>query len=255
MRVTALYSTPVKGLRVTARSRVTLERGGVRGDRRFYLVDERGRMVNGKQLGVLNEMTATLDEAGILTLSLPGGERIAGAVEPGELVATTFFSKPREAQAMRGPFSAALSDAAGRSLRLVAPSDGSTAVDRGEQGGVSLMSRASLARVAEFADAAELDARRFRMSIELDGVAPFAEDGWVGRELVVADARLSIHGHVGRCLVTSRDPESGEVDLPTLDILRSLRGPAATTEPLAFGVYGEVLRPGDVAVGDRVDVA
>jgi uncharacterized protein YcbX len=116
------------------------------------------------------------------------------------------------------------------------------------------MSRASLARVADSADTAQLDARRFRMSIELDGVAPFEEDGWVGRELVVADARLSIHGHVGRCIVTSRDPESGEVDLPTLDILRSLRGQAATTEPLAFGVYGEVLRAGVVAVGDRLHV-
>ena len=42
--------------------------------------------------------------------------------------------------------------------------------------------------------------------------------------------------------------------MPTLDILRSLRGQAATTEPLAFGVYGEVLRAGVVAVGDRLSV-
>lgn len=37
-----------------------------------------------------------------------------------------------------------------------------------------------------------------------------------------------------------------------LDLLRSYRGDLDTTEPLAFGVYGEVLEGGTVAVGDAV---
>jgi len=41
-------------------------------------------------------------------------------------------------------------------------------------------------------------------------------------------------------------------DAPTLDLLRSYRAGLDTTEPLAFGVYGEVLEPGRVAVGDAV---
>ena len=59
-------------------------------------------------------------------------------------------------------------------------------------------------------------------------------------------------GHVGRCLVTSRDPETGEVDLPTLDLLGAYRRDLDTTEPLPFGIYGEVLVPGVVRVGDAV---
>ncbi len=65
---------------------------------------------------------------------------------------------------------------------------------------------------------------------------------------------MLLHGHVGRCIVTSRHPESGVVDLPTLDLLRSFRSGLDTTEPLPFGVYGEVLRAGVVHVGDRVEV-
>ncbi len=39
-----------------------------------------------------------------------------------------------------------------------------------------------------------------------------------------------------------------------LDLLRSYRGGLDTTEPLAFGVYGEVVEPGRVALGDRVEL-
>jgi uncharacterized protein YcbX len=57
---------------------------------------------------------------------------------------------------------------------------------------------------------------------------------------------------VGRCLITSRDPESGRIDLPTLDILRTYRRDLDATEPLPFGIYGSVLEPGTVRVGDAV---
>jgi uncharacterized protein YcbX len=60
-----------------------------------------------------------------------------------------------------------------------------------------------------------------------------------------------VRGHVGRCLVTTRHPDSGLSDLPTLELL-SYRRELATTEPLAFGVYGEVLEPGRVRVGSVV---
>ncbi len=59
-------------------------------------------------------------------------------------------------------------------------------------------------------------------------------------------------GNVGRCLVTSRDPDSGEINLPTLDLLGEYRQGLDSTEPLPFGIYGEVVRPGTVRVGDAV---
>jgi uncharacterized protein YcbX len=90
------------------------------------------------------------------------------------------------------------------------------------------------------------------MSIEIDGAGPFAEDDWIGAQIQVGEATIRPRGHVGRCIVTSRDPDTGVVDVPTLDLLRDLRGAAATTEPLALGVWGEVLVPGEVRVGDAV---
>ena len=251
--VAGLAATPVKGLRIGACSSLRLEHGQIVGDRLFYLVDDRGRLVNGKLAAGLQALTADYDEARRrLTISFPGGERVEAPIELGAKLRTRFYSSEREARLVNGPFAEAISEHLGLAVRLMAPADGSAAADRGAAGAVSMVSRASLALLARVAGESAVDVRRFRMSMELAGAAAHEEDQWVGERLSVGAARIAIEGHVGRCIVTTRNPESDEVDLPTLDLLRSYRANAATSEPLAFGVYGAVLEPGSVRVGDAV---
>ncbi len=249
--VRRLSIAPVKGTRLRLVERVSLERHGVRENRRFYVVDARARMVNAKVLGELQTVLADYsDPDRRLTLTFPSGREVSGTVELGERIQTRFFSRQIEARALEGEWSAALSEHVGRPLRVVEPVDGS-AVDRGAQAAASLISRASLDRLAAEAGEDELDARRFRMLIEVDDVDAHAEDAWVGRRMRVGGALIAWRGHVGRCLITSRDPDSGEIDLPTLDILGGYRGGVEATEPLPFGIYGRVLEPGEVALGDQ----
>jgi hypothetical protein len=249
--VTALCVTAVKGLRVRRVEEIVLQQDGARNDRRFFLVDEKGRMVNGKVIGELQEIVSTFDsEAGQLTLEFPGGTRLTHTVTLGPEITTRFFSRERTARLVDGPWSEAISTHVERPLRLVMAD---SAVDRGLDGAVSLVSSASLRHLAEVADTDTIDARRFRMLIEIDGVAPHAEDGWVGRSVRVGGAVLRFEGHVGRCLVTSRDPESGTVDLPTLDLLRAYRSDIVSTEPLPFGIYGAVEQPGAIRLHDPVE--
>ncbi len=251
--VAALSATPVKGLRIVRRSTLRLEPGRIAGDRLFYLIDSRGRMVNGKRVRGLQTVSADYDERDArLTLAFPDGTALAAPIELGEEVPTRVYSSPRAARVLRGPLAGALSRHVGLELRLVAPADGGSVADRGTAGAVSLISRGSLARLAEVSGADTVDARRFRMSVELDGVGAHEEDRWVGRSVSLGEARIEIAGHVGRCVVTTRNPETDEVDLPTLELLRSYRAALATSEPLAFGVYGRVLRPGTINVGDTV---
>ena len=63
--------------------------------------------------------------------------------------------------------------------------------------------------------------------------------------------RQTFNGDVGRCVVTSRDPDTGIVDVPTLVTLASYR-PEGHSEPLPFGIYGAVAHPGRVRRGDAV---
>lgn len=89
------------------------------------------------------------------------------------------------------------------------------------------------------------------MLFEIDGTTPNEEDTWIGRHVRVGDAELIVTGDIGRCVVTSRDPDTGQTDLPTL------AAPAASrregrSEPLPREVKGTVYTPGRVRVGDRV---
>jgi uncharacterized protein YcbX len=255
IRVAALATTAIKGFRIRTRDELLLGPHGAREDRRFFVADARGRMVNGKQLGELCTLVADYEEAGrALTLRFPDGRVLAGPVELGPRTEVGFFSQTILAAPVLGPFAAALSDHAGQELVLMEPDRQGGAVDRGPRGTISLISRASLAGLAEVAGLEAIDARRFRMLIEVSGTRPHEEDGWVGGAVRIGDALVSFEGHVGRCLVTSRDPDSGVIDLPTLELLRSYRAMQDTTEPLPFGVYGRVLEPGRVRVGDAVVV-
>ncbi|MBV9798660.1 MAG: MOSC domain-containing protein [Solirubrobacterales bacterium] len=254
--VTGLAITPVKSTRLRGVEQIRLERGGVRENRRFYLIDARDHLLNGKRLGELCALVADYSESSEsgrrLRLTFPDGRVLEDEVTPGAEVTTRFFSKTARARLIDGPWSAALSEYARRPVRLV-EANGS-AVDRLEPGVASLISRASLARLAAEGGERDVDARRFRMLIEVDGVAAHAEDGWVGSRTRIGDAVVGWVGHAGRCLTTSRDPETGVIDLPTLDILRSYRGELETSEPLPFGIYGEVVREGVVRIGDEVEV-
>lgn len=248
--VTALRVTPVKAMRLQEVEAIEIGELGAVGDRCFYFIDARNRMVNGKQHGALMTVVPDYDMAGgRLTLTFPDGQVVTGTVEHDEPVTTQFFRRTDQVPAVRGPWSEAVSEFIGAPLRLVAATTG---VDRGRAGATSLISRASLGRLAEEAGTDGIDARRFRMLIEIDGVAAHGEDRWIDRRLRVGEALLRMRGHVGRCLITSRDPESAVADLPTLDLLRAYRGDEDGTEPLPFGVYGEVLEGGAVRIGDPV---
>lgn len=249
--VTALHTAAVKGTRLCSVQQVLLDERGAAGDRKFFVADARDRMRNGKQIGRLQAVVAHF-EPPRLALEFPDGSVIDGEIELGEPIETQFFSHRVTGRQVLGPWSQALSDFCGEPLRLL---ESGSAVDRGAKGPVSLISRGSLRRLGEQAGTGPLDVRRFRMTIEVDGVAPHGEDGWLGRRLQIGTAVLRFDGNVGRCLVTGRDPETGETTMPTLDLLRAYRAGLETTEPLAFGIYGRVLRPGTVTVGDTVTPA
>jgi uncharacterized protein len=253
--VSGLALTAVKGTRLREVRRISLDHDGVRENRRFFLIDERARMVSSLRIGELQTIVANYSDADRnLSLEFPDGRVVDGPVRLGEAVDAQFYSSKVRVPLVLGPWSQAISELAGQPLRLVESHRACGAVDREADGTLSLISRASLARLAQQGGESKVDGRRFRMLIEVDGVPAHAEDQWVGSCARIGSARVAFNGHVGRCRITSRDPETGAVDLPTLNLLGAYRKGLGTTEPLPFGVYGEVREPGSISVGDRVVV-
>jgi MOSC domain-containing protein len=245
---------PVKSLALVHRDEVELEPFGVRENRRFYLVDDNGRMINGKVVGPLVRAVPDYDDkAGRLALHLPDGDVVEGDVAVGDLLTTSFFGRPVAGRVVEGPWSEVLSRLAGRSLRLVRTEEPGHGADRGGRAGVSLVGTASLEALANAAGVDSVDGRRFRMLFGVDNVPPHAEDRWIGRRLHIGDAVVRLRGNVGRCVITTQNPETGVPDLDTLRVLGTYRGEVETSESLPFGVWGEVVEPGRVRLGDPVE--
>ena len=251
-RLAWISIAPVKSMALVFLDAARLETTGIAGDRAFAVVDEADRLVNGKRAGQLALVRPTWDGAtGDLTLALPDREPTAGRVELGDCGEGWFFGHARPIREVAGPWTDALREWTGRPVRLVALDGAGEGPDRGP--GATLLSTAALASLGRDGGAAEpLDRRRFRMTFGIDDVAAHAEDGWLGRAVRIGDAIVRVAGNVGRCAVTTHDPDTGRPSFDTLRVLQLTRGHLPTSEPLPFGVWSEVVRPGKVRIGDPV---
>jgi uncharacterized protein YcbX len=193
-------------------------------------------------------------EDGRLLLRFPDGTEVGAEVDVGERLVTSFFGRPVEGRLLEGPWSDALSEYVGRPLRLARTEREGDGVDRGRMAGATLVSKGSLEALERAAGETEpVDGRRFRMTIGIDGVEPHAEDDWIGTQVRVGEAKVAVREHVGRCAVTTLDPDRGVRDLDTLGVISAYRGHVQTREPIPFGVWCEVVEPGRVAVEDPVE--
>lgn len=113
---------------------------------------------------------------------------------------------------------------------------------------VSVLNLASLRALSQKLGQ-DLDPRRFRGNLWLDGLAPWEEADLLGKRLRIAEAELEVIEPIGRCRATEANPRTGRRDAATLAALEEGWG---HTE---FGVYAMVRRGGRVAVGDAVGLA
>lgn len=251
-RVAWISIAPVKSMALLQLEHARLETTGIAGDRAFAVVDGQGRLVNGKRIGALATIRPDFDAAsGRLTLRFPDRPEVWGEVALGDVMDAWFFGERRAVRPTVGPWSEALSAWAHHDLRIVAPVGTGEGIDRGPT--ATLLSTAALATLAHAAEQTDpIDGRRFRMTFGIDGVEAFAEDGWIGRDVRVGDALVRPSGNVGRCAVTTQDPDTGVPTFDTLRILQQIRGSLETTEPLPCGVVADILEAGEVRLGDPI---
>jgi uncharacterized protein YcbX len=91
--------------------------------------------------------------------------------------------------------------------------------------------------------------RRFRPNFVISPGAggPYAEDEWVGRTLRIGEAAVRVDRRDTRCVIVNVDPDTGLPDAPMLKIVGRHNHTCA-------GVYGTIVRPGLVKIGDPVTI-
>jgi len=261
LRVSRLSIAPVRALGLRHPPAIDVTASGVAEDRRFYLIDDHGRLVDRLLAGRLVQVAAETDpNATWLRLTFPDGEVIEGGIELRERVRTPIYGRLATGRIVKGAWAAALAPFAGRAVSLVrCDRPGGTRIRAGEdhvRNAVSLVSDGSITELARHLGVPGVDARRFRMLIEVDGATPHEEDGWIGASVAAGSAVLSITKPDARCAITTQDPDTGQRDLDTLRTILRYRGFRANDpeKKLDFGVLGEVLQAGRIAIGDEVSV-
>jgi uncharacterized protein len=222
---------------------------GIRENRRFFLLREDGRLFRGAHHGPLVRVRPDYDaDAERLTLLFPDGEAVSSDAVGREHVRGDFWGRPVPGRVLDPDLCTALSDFAGKPLRIVRAAEDGIGTDSLHP--VTLVGDGSVSELGARLGDPHLDARRFRMLVELSGVAPHAEDEWGEGLLGLGDAVVRVGGPVGRCANTTYDPETGLRDHDTLRALHEYRG--KVEGEVCFGVYADVVEPGRVRVGDVV---
>lgn len=253
LTVSRLSTTPVRSCALHHPESVELGPHGVLDDRRYSIHTDDGRLYDGTKLGALVQVRASLARTNgteRLTMELPTGETVDGEVALGSPTKVDIYDQLFTARPVIGPWADALSAWAGRRLHLFRSERLAGERDRMP---VSIVSEASVHELARQGnDGRPLDARRFRMLIQVAGAdRPHQEDEWLGREVSIGGAVVRVTRPDARCVITTQDPDTGARDFPTLHVIRQYRG-LRDGRKLDFGVYADVVRPGRVAVGDAI---
>lgn len=251
INVKAIYTAPVKSLGLQRPEAVQVGQRGIMEDRRFYLIDQRGRLLTQRELGRLVQVQAEYTlEPEWLRLVLPGGRELEGRPEPGRPIGTVIWGRRVRGHIMEGDWNEALSEFCGRPVFLVASDVPGQAFDEFP---ISVLSQPSVDHlVQQSRGSLSMDNRRFRPTFLLEGGVPLQEDSWVGGIIQIGEAlRVQIIGPDPRCSIITHDPTTGEPDIDALGLIRDYRPGSRTAY---FGVYGIVERPGAVSVGDAVSV-
>jgi uncharacterized protein YcbX len=263
MRITALYTHPVKGAHRLEHENAVVEPWGLAGDRRWMLVDENGVGITQRDESRL-VLLRVRENAGGLTLSAPDlpdlqvGEPIG---EPEEFVRV--FSSQDKAPA-RIAESRWVSKFLGRSARLAwqadptgravqGPSRPGDPVNLADGYPVLLANTGSLDAVNDWlAEVGEepIPMTRFRPNLVVSGAPAWAEDDWLRQRMRIGEVTFRAATGCARCVVTTIDQETGRRTGQPLKMLGRHRRYA---EGLLFAINLIPDEPlGVVRVGDPV---
>jgi hypothetical protein len=259
----ALHTYPVKSCRGVSHTASRLHATGLEWDRNWMFVTERGRFITQRECGALARIDVSVAN-GELVLRTAGHPELRCPVDAqGSPRRVRIWDDTCNARAVNVDTRDWLQRVAGVRAQLVRLTAGEERISdhefTGEDSAPYYFADAFALLITSDASLSDLNARlpkripmaRFRPNIVLNGLAPYAEDD-IDR-LVIGPVELKLVKPCTRCITTTTDQETGEVDGPEpLRTLRTYRW-VSSLRGIAFGVNAIVVRGAGerLAVGDR----
>lgn len=129
------------------------------------------------------------------------------------------------------------------SARIV--SVGSRGMSDTDYPSISLLNLASIRALSDRMGT-DIDPRRFRGNLWIDGLAPWEEFGWIGQSIRIGGLTFRVEERIERCRATTANPDTGKRDADTLGALETGWGHRD------MGVYMTTLESGRLETGAEV---
>ncbi|PHR94105.1 MAG: MOSC domain-containing protein [Robiginitomaculum sp.] len=267
MSVKSLHIYPVKSGHGVDLQTVDVHQRGLRGDRRFMLVDAEGMFITQRQSPKLAQLHVQTTDMG-LVLSWPDREPlIVGFPDPAcRKSVKVWRSQVDTAIAAQGvndvlsiwlekPVALVFMDGASERLANEAWTHTPAPVSFADGYPVLVTNTASLEALNTLISAngeASLPMRQFRPNIVIQSDEPWGEDGWT--QLTIGDVVLDLVKPCARCVMTTLDQNTGEKQ--GREPLRALKTLRSSTDPrnpgVIFGMNAVPRQLGVIRVGDMV---
>lgn len=260
MKLSGLYVYPIKSCGGIALDEAILEPRGLAFDRRWMLIDARGRFLSQRTFPALARVRVALMDDG-LRVTAPDHEALHVPMRPeGERLPVTVWGDALEAVRVSDAADAWFRAVLGVPCRLVhQPDDALRPTDPAysRAGDHTSLADAFPLLLATTASLADLNARleapvpidRFRPNLVIDGTEAFAEDDW--REIRIGELRFRVVKGCARCAVVTTDQQTGTRAKEPLRTLATYRKRNGKT------LFGQNLIPdalGTLRIGDPVAV-
>jgi len=269
LKVQSLHIYPVKSTRGLDIRYAEVRARGLRGDRRWMIVDEHGNFITQRDKAKLAQVKIKMAGDG-LKLTIPNQAPIIVAMPDGiERMQTKVWKSKVNAAKSNGEADQALSTFLNKPVALVNMDDDAerfssekyaepgTPVSFADGYPLLITNSASLNALNKHIVAASEDAvpmKRFRPNIVIEGDEAWTEDRW--QQIKIGDVVLDLVKPCTRCVTTTIDQVTGVKQ--SKEPLRTLRARRLSKDPdmpgVLFGWNAVPRTLGRIGVGDKVSI-
>ena len=260
--ISHLFIYPIKSLGAISLQKAVVEREGLRGDRRFMLVDAAGKFITQRTRPELTRFILAESDHGFMVKDSVAGlaKELIWNPTLGAWIPVEIWDDHLLAQEVLDGWSSWFSEALKEDVKLVR-------ISAENPREMNPKHQTSLAKNTSFADYLPLlvigsasyqaledrltgpvDRLRFRPNIIVNSTEPFVEDTWA--EIKMGEVRLYGAKPCARCSLVNVNPLSGESDLETLKTLASFR---TINHKVYFGQQFVPISLGTIQVGSALE--
>ena len=263
MKVSELYYYPLKSTRGIALETAEVLRSGFRDDRCVAVIDEKDRIVTGREASDLLQIHAKIVKKHLVLTTSDRKEYPFSLPYEGESTEVKLFRNPVLGKVFSQKATKWISEFLNNDYRLIFIDQDYNSVREkrgGKIGELKTYSDSSPVhlinlRTLEYLNSklkSAVGVRNFRPNIVIDGHEPFDEDTW--SIIQINGCRFRLQERTSRCIFTTIDPKTSKKDqkmqpLSALAKLRLKMGLRPT-----FGIGLVPLQEGFISIGDELKI-